>query len=90
MNGKGRPISGMIALEVPKEELVKRLLNRGLTSGRTDDQDERKINNRIEVYQKETTPVINYYEGQGKFKAINGVGSLDEIFNNICQVIDSY
>lgn len=90
MNGKGTPISGMIALEVPQEELVKRLLNRGLTSGRTDDQDERKINNRIEVYQKETTPVINYYEAQGKFKAINGVGSLDEIFNNICKVIDRY
>lgn len=90
MNGKGTPISGMIALEVPKAELVKRLLNRGLTSGRTDDQDEHKINNRIEVYQKETTPVIEYYDNQGKFSSINGVGSIDEIFGNICRVIDSY
>lgn len=90
MNGKNTPISGMIALEVPKEELIKRLLNRGLTSGRADDQDESKINNRIQVYLNETVPVAKYYEKQGKFNSINGVGSLDQIFADICKVIDTF
>ena len=83
-------ISGMIALEVPKEELIKRLLNRGLTSGRADDQDEKKINNRIQVYNNETVPVAQFYEKQGKFNSINGVGSLDQIFADICKVIDNF
>jgi adenylate kinase len=90
MNRKGTPISGMIALEVPREELIKRLLNRGLTSGRTDDQDEAKINNRIEVYENETTPVIDHYQQQGKFHSIKGVGSIEDIFNNISKVIDNF
>lgn len=90
MDSKGTPISGMIALEVPKEELIKRLLNRGITSGRTDDQDESKINNRIQVYLNETLPVADYYKEQGKFNSINGVGSLDQIFADICKVVDSF
>ena len=90
MNSKNTPISGMIALEVPREELIKRLLNRGLTSGRTDDQDEAKINNRIQVYLNETLPVANYYREQGKFNAVEGVGSLDAIFASLCQVIDKF
>lgn len=89
MDGKGAPISGMISLEVPVEELKKRLLERGKSSGRVDDQNEDKINTRIAVYQKETLPVSQYYERQGKFNAIHGVGSIEEIFNNICGVIDS-
>lgn len=88
MNGKGTPISGMIALEVPVDELKKRLLERGKASGRVDDQNEEKINNRIAVYQKETLPVSQYYQHQGKFNAIHGVGSIEEIFKNICEVID--
>lgn len=88
MNGKGTPISGMISLEVPVEELKKRLLERGKQSGRVDDQNEEKINNRIAVYQKETLPVSQYYQHQGKFNAIHGVGSIEEIFKNICEVID--
>jgi adenylate kinase len=89
MNGKGTPISCMIALEVSKEELVKRLLNRGKTSGRTDDQDESKIQNRITVYETETVPVANYYKKQGKFNGIKGLGTVEEIFNKICTVIDA-
>lgn len=88
MNGKNTPISCMIALEVSKEELIKRLLNRGLTSGRTDDQDQAKINTRIQVYLNETLPVAKYYENQGKFNSIEGIGSIDSIFTNICRVID--
>lgn len=87
---KGHPISGMIALDVPEEELKKRIKERAKTSGRVDDQDEEKINNRIRVYQEETMPVANYYKGQGKYSPIHGVGSIDEIFTEIAQVIDSY
>jgi adenylate kinase len=90
MNGKGTPISCMISLEVPKEELVKRLLNRGLTSGRTDDQDEKKINTRIQVYLDETLPVATYYQQQGKLNALKGVGTIEEIFTSICKVLDQH
>ncbi|UII33432.1 adenylate kinase [Fulvivirga ulvae] len=89
LNSKGNPISGMISLEVPFEELKKRLLERGKISGRVDDQNEEKIDNRIQVYLKETLPVSQYYKNQNKFNAIHGVGSIDDIFNNICGVIDS-
>ncbi|WP_246223451.1 adenylate kinase, partial [Fulvivirga kasyanovii] len=89
LNSKGNPISGMISLEVPFEELKKRLLERGKISGRVDDQNEEKIDNRIQVYLKETLPVSQYYKNQNKFNAIHGVGSIDDIFNNICEVIDS-
>ena len=82
-------ISGMILLEVDEEELKNRILLRGKTSGRTDDQDIEKINNRIQVYKDETLPVANYYKSQYKLNAINGVGSIDEIFDNICKVIDT-
>lgn len=90
MNSKGTPISCMISLEVPREELKKRLLNRGLTSGRTDDQDENKINTRIQVYLDETLPVATYYQRQGKLNTLNGVGTIDGIFSNICQVLDKH
>lgn len=90
MNGKKTPISCMVSLEVPKEELKKRLLNRGLTSGRTDDQDENKINTRIQVYLDETLPVANYYEQQGKLNTLKGVGTIEEIFDNICTVLDKF
>ncbi len=87
---KGTRISGMIALEVPEEELKKRIRERGKTSGRADDQDEEKINNRIKVYNDETLPVANYYQEQGKLAKIDGVGAIDEIFQKICTVIDNY
>ncbi|QSE97553.1 adenylate kinase [Fulvivirga lutea] len=90
LNSKGTPISGMIALEVPFEELKKRLLERGKISGRADDQSEEKINNRIKVYLDETLPVAEYYKKQNKFSGVNGVGSIDEIFDKICTEIDSF
>lgn len=83
-------ISGMISLEVPEEELKKRLLNRGKTSGRADDQDEEKINNRIRVYKEETAPVAEFYKKQGRFNSIQGVGTIDGIFGDISQAIDSF
>ncbi len=83
-------ISGMIALDVPQDILKERIKERGKTSGRVDDQDEEKINTRIKVYLAETLPVAEYYEKQGKFHKINGVGQIEEIFIQISSVIDSY
>lgn len=83
-------ISGMIALEVPHDVLRERIKERGKTSNRVDDQDEEKISTRIKVYLDETLPVAKYYENQGKFKNVNGVGEIEEIFNEISGVIDSY
>jgi adenylate kinase len=85
---KNQDITIMIALEVKDEELIKRLLERGKTSGRSDDQNIDRINTRIKVYEKETMPVIKYYIKQGKFSPVNGVGSIEDIFSNICEIID--
>lgn len=81
-------VSGMISLDVPDEELKKRLLERGKTSGRADDQNEEKIDTRIRVYKAETLPVAKFYNAQSKLNSINGVGSIDEIFINIRRVVD--
>jgi len=81
-------ISCMIALEVEEEELVKRLLERGKTSGRVDDQDEAKIRRRVTVYNTETAQVAGYYADQHKFHSLNGIGSIDSIFSHICDIID--
>ncbi|MBO0934883.1 adenylate kinase [Fibrella aquatilis] len=81
-------ITTMIALVVNEEELIRRLLKRGETSGRPDDRDEATARRRVSVYNNETTPVASYYEQQGKFAAINGIGTIEEIFASICQKID--
>jgi len=88
LNEKGEAIAGMIALDVPEEELKKRIKERGKTSGRADDQDEQKIENRIKVYADETLPVANYFDQKGKFVKIEGVGTIDEIFKSISNEID--
>jgi adenylate kinase len=90
LTDKGMGISGMIALDVPEEVLKERIKERGKTSNRADDQDEEKINTRIKVYLDETLPVAKYYENQGKYKSIKGVGAIDEIFAEISEVMDSY
>ena len=77
----------MISLEVPREELVKRLLNRGKETGRTDDNLE-TINNRIDVYNRQTIPVTYYYDKMHKHAAVDGMGSVDEIFKRIVKVIN--
>jgi len=83
-------ISGMIALEVPEEILKERIRGRGKTSGRTDDQDEEKINTRIKVYLDETLPVADFYQKQGKLSKVHGVGEIDEIFGKIAEVVEGY
>ncbi|MCE2772214.1 MAG: adenylate kinase [Bacteroidetes bacterium] len=82
-------ISCMLALEVDEEELKKRLLLRGKDSGRADDQNPEIIANRIAVYQRDTAPLKSYYEQQGKYRGVQGVGSIDEIFASLCNQINS-
>jgi adenylate kinase len=80
-------VSVMISLEVPREELVKRLLNRGKETGRSDDNLE-TINNRIDVYNRQTIPVTYYYGKMRKHAAVDGTGSVDAIFKRIVKIID--
>jgi adenylate kinase len=87
LNAKSEPIVAMLALEVPEQELVKRLLGRGTTSGRADDQNEAIIRNRIREYENKTSPLKQFYAAQGKYKAIDGVGSLHEITDRLVKAI---
>lgn len=86
---KNTTISLMLALDVKVEELIKRLLERGKASGRADDLDEKIIANRIKVYNEQTAVVADFYAAQNKFKKINGIGKIDEIFNRLCIAIDN-
>lgn len=88
LSRKKTTINLMLALEVEKDELVRRLQGRGKISGRADDQDINIIENRINVYNRETAPVIDYYNNQGKFRAVQGMGSIEEIFGRLCDAID--
>ena len=85
---KKTEIALVIALEVSEEELVKRLLNRGKTSGRSDDTNETVIHQRFSVYRSETAPIADHYKKLKKFQTIKGEGSVEEIFDSICQAID--
>lgn len=89
LKSHGLAISNMIALEVDTEELTKRLLERGKTSGRPDDQNEDLIRNRIVEYNSKTAPVAHYYESQGKFKSINGIGEIGEIYASITSILNN-
>ncbi|MBK8701411.1 MAG: adenylate kinase [Saprospiraceae bacterium] len=83
-------ITALIALDVSEEEIVDRLLERGKTSGRTDDNDEAVIRKRIGVYKGETTPVYDYYAQFDKSIRVDGIGSIDEIFTALCLEIDRH
>jgi len=85
---KKTDIAMVLALEVGEEELKKRLLNRGKTSGRPDDTDETIIHKRFVIYTKDTHPVAEYYKKAHKFKLINGEGSVEEINAALRQAID--
>lgn len=86
---KGTKINGMVALEVPEDLLVQRLLERGKTSGRTDDTDEGKIRNRFNEYNTKTAILKEYYQAQGNYYGVNGVGSINEITNRLAEVFDT-
>lgn len=84
----GESVTVMLALEVPEEVIVERILNRGKTSGRADDQSVETIRNRVAVYEKQTAVVADYYKAQGKYQAVDGVGTIDEIFGRLSQGVD--
>ncbi len=86
---KGTSISGVIALDVDQEELKKRVAQRQKESGRVDDQAD-KIQKRIEEYFTKIIHVLPYYDEQGKLTKINGIGSIEGIFDELCAVVDQY
>jgi adenylate kinase len=85
---KGTSITLMLDLDVEHNELIARLENRGKISGRHDDQKIDIIKNRINIYNETTRPLMEYYKAQGKYFGVNGMGSIDEIFDSITNVVD--
>lgn len=85
----GIEISGMILLDVDVPELTKRIVERGKTSGRTDDQDPQLVSERIAEYNNKTAPVADYYGKKGKAHRVDGMKSVDVVFDSLCKVIDS-
>lgn len=88
LNRLGTPITAMLSLEVEKQELINRLLSRGMISGRSDDQDQAVIENRISVYNQKTAPLIDYYRKQNKYIWIDGMGTIDDIAGRLKDEID--
>lgn len=84
----GRTLTCMIRLDVPREELIRRMLERAKVSGRSDDNEE-TIKNRLVEYENKTLPVASYYEKQGKEVAINGLGDIQRISQDIASAIDA-
>ncbi|WP_310554877.1 adenylate kinase [Flavobacterium sp.] len=89
LSKKETRLTATIALEADDKILIQRLLERGKTSGRPDDQDEEKIKNRYDEYNEKTAPLIEYYKKQGNFHAVNGMGSIEEITQRLTKVIDN-
>ena len=90
LDKKNMQVTATIALEATDDELVERLLKRGETSGRSDDQDESKIRNRFDEYNHKTSPLRSFYTDQDKFHSVNGIGSIDEITERLTAIIDRF
>lgn len=88
LSSKGMRIHGTLALEADDEVLIKRLVERGKVSGRTDDQDEEKIRKRFSEYNEKTAPLIAFYQAQGKYHPINGIGTIEEITTRLSETIN--
>ena len=88
LDGKEMKIDATIALEAIDEELIERLLERGKVSGRTDDQDVGKIRNRFDEYNEKTAPLKEFYEAQGKFHSVNGIGEIEAVTRRLGKVIE--
>lgn len=89
LESHGTSIKVVLALEVPEDELVIRMISRARTSGRSDDADETVQKNRIDVYKRETLTVAEHYSAFDKVVALNGLGEIDTIFSSICAEIDA-
>jgi len=79
----------VLGLEVEEDELVKRLLLRGQSSGRVDDQDESTIRNRFREYQNKTLPLQDYYQNAGTYKGVHGMGEIEDIFTALCAHVNN-
>lgn len=90
LKSKNDAITATIALDADDEVLVQRLLERGKTSGRPDDQDEVKIRKRYQEYNEKTAPLTNYYQNQNKFFAVNGIGQVAEVTQRLSDVIENF
>lgn len=88
LNERGHKVAAMIELDVPEDELMKRLIKRGQESGRSDDNEE-TIRKRLTVYHNQTTPLIEWYSKEGIHYHVNGLGELDRIFTDISNIIDN-
>lgn len=86
---EGLKVDIMVDIHVPEEELVRRILLRGKDSGRADDASEEVIRGRLDVYHKQTAVVADYYTAQNKYASVDGVGTMDEVFDRIAAVIDT-
>ena len=84
---RGKDVSVMLDLEVPEDELMVRLIKRGKDSGRADDNEE-TIKKRLHVYHSQTAPLIDWYKNEKKYQHINGLGTMDGIFADICEAVD--
>ena len=84
---RGQDVSVMLDLEVPEDELMVRLIKRGKDSGRADDNEE-TIKKRLHVYHSQTSPLIVWYKNEKKYQHINGLGTMDGIFADICEAVD--
>ena len=84
---RGQDVSIMLDLEVPEEELMVRLIKRGKDSGRADDNEE-TIKKRLHVYHSQTAPLIDWYKNEKKYQHINGLGTMEGIFAEICEAVD--
>lgn len=89
LSEKNTEVTVLVSLKVDDAEIVSRILKRGESSGRSDDQNPQIIQNRIDTYKNQTTPVFQYYTEKDKAKEIKGVGSIEEIFSNICAEVDA-
>jgi len=83
LNERGMKIDKMLVLDVAHDELVKRLIARAELSGRADDKDPAVIENRIDVYKEKTEPIINYCRERGLYQSVEGMGSVEDIFNRL-------
>ena len=84
---RGQDVSVMLDLDVPEDELMVRLIKRGKDSGRADDNEE-TIKKRLHVYHSQTAPLIDWYKNEKKYQHINGLGTMDGIFADICEAVD--
>ena len=84
---RGQDVSVMVDLDVPEEELMVRLIKRGKDSGRADDNQE-TITKRLHVYHSQTAPLIDWYKNEKKYQHINGLGTMEGIFAEICEAVD--